>query len=378
MVKMCSAFASAGVRVELCTPKRRPPTRLSADGSVFDYYGVPPTFTHQWVPDIDLVALEQFLPSMFETSINQLHSYAWARYVVAREARRSRPDLLYTRDLGIAARALAAGLPLAWEVHRFPGERGRKLLISALRAGRPRVVAALTPFLRDGLVGMGFRSDEVIVEGDAIDLAAYTDPPSREEARSTLQLPSGPLVGFVGRFQAMEAERGVMDLINAIARVDGDLAPTLVLVGGPMDMAPTYRAEAVGAGLSNDQLLIVDRVPNAQVPLWLRALDIGVMPYPNTRHYALELSPLKMFEYMAAALPIVASDLPSIRLHLRDGVNALLAQPGDADAFAGAITRLLRDPAFAQGLAARANDGVAGLTWDGRARRILAAANVTP
>jgi glycosyltransferase involved in cell wall biosynthesis len=377
MVKMCGAFAAAGVRVELCTPRRRQPSLTSANGSVFDYYGVAPAFAHQRLPDIDLVVLEQFLPSMFETSVNQLHSYVWARYAIAREASRPRPDLLYTRDLGIAVRALAAGLPLAWEVHRFPGERGRRMLVGALRSGRPRVVAALTPFLRDELVDMGFRSDEVIVEGDAIDPVSYARPPSREEARSTLRLPSGPLVGFVGRFQAMEAERGMTDLIHAIARVDIDLAPTLVLVGGPMDVATSYRAEAARAGLPDDRLLIVDRVPNAHVPVWLRALDIGVMPYPNTRHYALELSPLKMFEYMAAGLPIVASDLPSIRLHLEDGVNALLGRPGDPVSSAEAITRLLRDPGLAERLASRARDDVAGLTWDARAQRILASAGVT-
>ena len=88
-----------------------------------------------------------------------------------------------------------------------------------------------------------------------------------------------------------------------------------------------------------------------------RAADAGAMCWPfriRHRRFPRDItSPLKLFEYMAAGRPIVASDLPSIREVLRDGVNALLVPPGDPVAMAAAIARLLGDRALAARLAAR-------------------------
>jgi glycosyltransferase involved in cell wall biosynthesis len=377
IVQMCRAFAATGVDVELCTPKRRQPTALMETQSPFDYYGVERTFTHRYLPDIDLVRLEQRLPSWLETSVNQLHSYAWGRQRIWIE-RRQPSELLYTRDLGIAAGALRRGVPLGWEVHAFPGARGRRMLARGLKVSRPRTVVALTPFLREALLRVGFFDHEIIVEGDAVDPTSSLEPLSHEAARAIVGLPQGPMIGFVGRFQAMESERGLLDLIRASARVQTTPEPTLVLLGGPMELAPRYRAAAAEVGLRDDRLLMFDRVPNDQVPVWLQALDIGAMPYSETKHHALAASPLKMFEYMEAGLPIVASDLPSIRLHLRDGQNALLVRPGDPALFAEAITRLINDPALGRRLAAQARADVSGLTWRARAERILLAAGVGP
>ena len=107
-----------------------------------------------------------------------------------------------------------------------------------------------------------------------------------------------------------------------------------------MDRVPSYRSIAAEHGLDPDRVRFVDRVPNADVPTWLAAFDVAVMPGRRTQHFAYETSPLKLFEYLAAGLPVVAIDLPSMRLVLRDGENALLADPDDPAALPGAISRL--------------------------------------
>jgi len=85
-------------------------------------------------------------------------------------------------------------------------------------------------------------------------------------------------------------------------------------------------------------------------------------------------SPLKLFDYMAAGVPIVASDLPALREVLTDEENALLVPPGEPDGLARAIERLLGDPALADCLRGRAFADVAAYTWDRRAERIIEAA----
>ena len=82
-------------------------------------------------------------------------------------------------------------------------------------------------------------------------------------------------------------------------------------------------------------------------------------------------SPLKMFEYLAAGVPIVAADLPVFREILVHGKNALLFPPGDATALAAAVRRLAEDPGLSRRLGERARRDAEGFTYARRARRIL-------
>jgi len=79
-----------------------------------------------------------------------------------------------------------------------------------------------------------------------------------------------------------------------------------------------------------------------------------------------------MFEYMAAARPIVASDLPALRGTLQHERNALLVAPDEVAPLAAAIARALADSGLAARLAAAARADVAQLSWEARARTVLA------
>ena len=110
-------------------------------------------------------------------------------------------------------------------------------------------------------------------------------------------------------------------------------------------------------------------VPPAEVAAQLRAADVLVLPNPASAISSAFTSPLKLFEYMAAGRPIVATDLPSMREVLHAEENALLVEPGNA---AGARRRhppgASRTPALAARLAGR-GDGDGGGVHVGAPRR---------
>ena len=377
IVKMCEAFAAAGADVELRHPRRAQEDPALSDATVFEHYGVPGSFRVRAIRGPDVVALEPRLPEGVSRPMIQGWSGAW-ELAATLAARSARPDLIYTRDLAVAVAAARLGVRVVYEVHQIPGPRTRR----AIRwvASRPSLrLVALTPFLRDLLVGDGFDPARITVEGDAVDPAPYRDLPTAAEARARLDLPPGrPIAGFAGRFQTLEEEKGLPELVRAMAHVPtvGGRDPLLVCVGGPLDRGAAYMDVARASGVRADRLRFEDRVPHDAVPLWLRAFDVGVLPYPDTPHYARAMSPLKLFEYMAAGTPIVATDLPTTRLVLRDGSNALLVPPDDVRAMGTAIRGLLVDPERAGRLAARARSDVGELTWEARARRILAFAGL--
>ena len=138
-----------------------------------------------------------------------------------------------------------------------------------------------------------------------------------------------------------------------------------------MDAVPAYLELARRFGVSEKRLRFVDRVPNTEVPLWIRACDVVTIPWPWTEFSAYYTSPMKLFEYMAAGVPIVATDLPSIHEVLRHGENAWLVEPGNSEALAEGIHAVIENPELAKRLAEHARQEVEKYTWERRAASIL-------
>ena len=107
-----------------------------------------------------------------------------------------------------------------------------------------------------------------------------------------------------------------------------------------------------------------------EVAALLREADLLVLPNRATSVSANYTSPLKLFEYLAAGRPIVASDLPALREILRDRENAWLVPPDDTAALAAALKTIARDKALAVRLAKAAFDSAAAYSWDRRAERL--------
>ena len=219
------------------------------------------------------------------------------------------------------------------------------------------------------------REERALVMGEGVDLAAYAALPAPDLCRARLGLPvDRPIVAYVGRFRTYNQEKGIPELVRAMASVPvvGGNDPLLVCVGGPMDGVPAYRREAHAAGTPEDRLHFVDRVPSHEVPYWIRAADVAVMPFPASDHSARYMSPMKVFEYMAAGAPIVATDLPAVRDVLEHDRNAWLVPPGDVDALGRGIGELLLDAERARRLATQARLDVEPYDWTMRAHRLLA------
>jgi len=371
--KMCEAFALNGAEVVLLHPYRHQADPQLVGRTVFDYYGIKPIFQVQTLKNLDVVVLNRFILDRIFTPIFFAHALIWG-YYAASVARQFRADLYYTRDTTIAYWLVRMGLPTVYEAHVVPN-RGQKLLLRKIkRQTSLRLIVVLTSFLRQRFLDMGFSSDQVIVLPDGVDLDLFERLPSKEDCRRRLGLPlDRPIIGYIGRFRTLEMEKGIPELVEAmkdLSSVNG-AEPLLLCVGGPMDAVPAYLELARRIGIPQDRLRFVDRVPNTEVPYWIRAFDVALAPFPRTDHYAYFMSPLKLFEYIAAGVPILATDLPSIREVLRHGENAWLVPPSDPKALAEGIRNLLENPDLAERLAQQARKDVRQYTWKRRAAVIL-------
>lgn len=198
------------------------------------------------------------------------------------------------------------------------------------------------------------------------------DPSRFDAAYAARQRPrtTGALtIGFVG---TLKPWHGVPTLVDGWARLrERGVDAALLLVGDGPERA-RIEADLRARGLAAHATLTGSVVP-ADVPALLARMDIAVAPYPATHDFY--FSPLKLYEYLAAGLPVACSRVGHLGEVIRDGIDGLLFEAGSPAALADALLRLAADaPLRARlGRAGRARV-LADHTWDGVARRILSLA----
>lgn len=121
------------------------------------------------------------------------------------------------------------------------------------------------------------------------------------------------------------------------------------------------------------KLEVVPFVPHRDVRLWWERSDLVLLPYQRSLPHADSISPIKLFEAMAAGRPIVVSDLPTIREIVDPETTALLVEPADTEAWIAAVRRLQNDRQLARRLAQAAKEKARDYSWEKRAERIARA-----
>lgn len=183
--------------------------------------------------------------------------------------------------------------------------------------------------------------------------------------------PAGLLAVFAGAFRSWH---GAVQLVRAVRRLRerGRDDISAVLIGdGP------ERRGVEDEARGTDGLIFTGAVPHAEMPAHLAAADVGVAPFDLAAHGPLALgfywSPLKIFEYMASGLPVVAPRVDRLPALVTDGVEGLLYAPPDPGPLAETLERLLDRPLRARlGAAARAR-AVADFSWMAHCRLLEAA-----
>ena len=368
IVENCSAFAAAGTGVTLLRARRRPAPGIATGVDPRDYYGVARDFAIESLPCLEPTWSSRLLQS----TAFRLMAASFGVGLLARVRRLGPDGVLYSRDpvpLLFASFALPPRR-LAYEAHQLPRSRqGRWLHRACVR--RAGLVVAVTERIAAAASAAGARA--TLVARDGFRAARYAGLPTRGAARHSLGLPpDGFIVGYVGQLRTLGMAKGVEQLVDALGRFR-DAPCSLAIVGGSAAEVEALRRRWQELGLASDRLIAPGQVPPEQVPLWLAALDVGTIPFPNSPHYAECASPMKLFEYLAAGLPIVASDLPALAEVLVDGETALLTPPGDVAALAAALRRLREDAALRATLASGALRAAGAYTWTARAQRVIGA-----
>lgn len=338
VMKMCQAFASKGHSVKLiCIDGKK-----KVDDE-YDFYGVERCF------EIIKLRRPKGRVGNFVYGLRIRHLLKNGH---------SLPDIFYARNIYGLAFIANTGIPLIYEAHSIPGSM-RSLLENWLlsRTNFARLVVISNVLKSKYLELFGFLDEKMIrVAHDAADLPLnYSD--------NIINLDDKKV--NVGYFGSLYTGRGlglISELVRRLPYIN------FHIIGGLPNNVSIWKSKL--DHYSN--VFLYGFMPHPEAEKYRQAMDILIAPYQETVVTSEWMSPLKIFEYMAAGKAIVCSDFPVLREVLSDGINALLVSPRDVDQWYEALIKLSADSALRHKLSTNARKKVEKyFTWTIRAARVL-------
>jgi glycosyltransferase involved in cell wall biosynthesis len=178
-----------------------------------------------------------------------------------------------------------------------------------------------------------------------------------------------PRVLFVG---TLIGDRGVTAAVQAMTIVSRTMPTAVLIVVGDGPDRARIEAAVDGASL-RDHVILLGWRDSVHLGGYYHHADIGLLPFRDTPHIRVTLAN-KLFDYMAAGLPVVAVDVPPMRRVLEETQAGVLYPPNDVRELARAIVELLADPSRRATLGANGRRAViTHYSWRQDEARLLAA-----
>ncbi len=300
-----------------------------------------------------------------------------------------RPSVLHTTThfvnaLAVRAVASAVGIPWIYEVRgqladTWASKRGPEAVTSEryisfqnreaeVTSTADGVITLGEEMLR-GLVRAGVDPEKIALAPNGVGEEFLEEPADPRAARAELGLPIEDV--HIGTVSSLVPYEGLDVLIDAFALVAQKHKNVRLLIVGGGESAPGLRRRAAAIGLAPESVL-PGRVPRKDAHKYHQALDIFVLPR-HDHQVTRSVTPLKPFEAMACARPVVATDLPALREIVTDEETGIIVPPAHTADLASALERLVVDAELRDRLGASGRRLVlADRTWGASAAASLA------
>jgi len=283
-------------------------------------------------------------------------------------------DLVYERyalwSFSAMEYAQAQGIPGILEVnaplieeqvtHRGLIDRHKAEVVTQLVFKKATVLIAVSKSVANYLGSYPQTQDKVHIVPNGVN-------PDRFPLHLNPTLPSKKFtVGFVG---SMKPWHGLPILVDAFTQLHHRYPETRLLIVGDGPVRSPLEAHFTDHGME-DAVEFTGKIPPSQVPGYLASMDVTVAPYPAEQNFY--FSPLKVYEYMAAGLPIVASGIGQIEAVIEDGINGLLYEPGNSEQLIHCLDSLRQQPELRYQLGKNARMTIVrSHTWTQAVQKIL-------
>ncbi len=275
---------------------------------------------------------------------------------------------------------LLTGKPTIYDVHEVYADfiRVKDYMPAWVRYPIAWTFRWLEPLLSRMQSALIFADDQIAADFQGVDLPKTTlfNFPARSFVEQGVEATRDvntrePVILHLG---GHERNRGTRLMVEAFSRVHDEMSDARLLLVGhfmPPELEHEVREDVAAHGLE-DAVTITGRVPFEEIGTYLKRASAGWVPWQPVPKNKKNI-PTKLFEYMAYALPVVSSDLPSTRPFVGDEENGYRVTADDPDAHAVAFLRLLRHTERAQEMGRAGQELVqTRYNWGSMEERLLA------
>lgn len=316
-------------------------------------------------------ALKRFLPQRITGALRDIYEiYFDAKlfHIIEPQVRNIKPDIILQKHCRYGQVGVRLGrkyhIPVfldditpVWEGEKI-NDRGLKFIARYIRKkvfSQASGLIAVSPDMQAQLKSENIPEDRILLVPNGVDCDLFDPDMTSLEVRTRFGLIDKVVVGYAGLFAAYHNLDFLIRTTNFISQSIPNIH--FLLVGDIRDGELRDMARELGI---EDRFTITGRVPHIEVPLYLNAMDICVLP--GTLPY---MSPLKIYEYMAMGKPVIAPNGNSTtETVIIPNKNGLLFEAGNENSLAKAIILLAKKPELMREMGAESRRFVkSNFTW---------------
>ena len=341
-MKVCESFGLEDVDVELVLPTRK--NYKFKEVSCFEYYNAKNVFKIEKIKTCDPNFLMNLPNGIYIKFQILFFIYSLKKYL--KKKKKNKDLILYTRDEYLLPVLQKFSEKVVWEAHTLPKNKNHYLKYWE----KCHKIVTISQGLKNELIKLGIDKNEILVAPDGVDLSNFqSSTSSLQNLKEKLNLPKHKkIIMYTGHLYDW---KGVQVLAGAAEFLSNDFMA--VFVGGTEHDVKTFK-EKNKKLIQNNKILVLGYQLPRQIPLYLKCADALALLNSGKQDISSKYtSPLKMFEYMASNIPIIASDLPSIKEILNEN-NAIFFKPDNAEDLAKNIKDILQNSEFADKISKQA------------------------
>lgn len=356
IMKTIERFLIEGAEVTLLLPNRKNPIT----DSLQNFYGLKVLPKIFYVPNY-VGFLEKYFHSLYffiQRILFAVSSFLTGLF--------SSADIVYSRELTISFFLALFGKIVVFEDHE-PKTRFRVLYLFFLRHIPYKVVVAKNLLNLYSQAGISQSSSIVVPNG--VELAEFDMVKINKSIWQEVGIPKNTkIILYVGHFYRW---KGVYDLVSTSEYLSPPSVDwRIVMIGGT-----TVDQKKITEYIDERHITGVTILPfmnHKRIVEYIKSADVLVLPNTaveeRSRNYT---TPIKLFEYMASGVPIVATNLSSFSDYIQDGENAVMSEPDNVRMLALSIQQVISDEDLGARISKKARKDVEKYTWEERGRKIF-------
>lgn len=350
--KVCEKLSEIGNDIKLLVPNRK--NHVGDD--LFEYYGIKRNFEFERIPCLDVIFLGHYIGALafyIQTLFFSIRLFI---------KKIDKGSLIYSRDIIPVWIFKLRGFSVVYNAHNWSKKRKWFLRIFL---GKDLKVVCNSEGTRRQVIKSGFSNSVAIPNG--VELREFENLGNKVDIRKNFNLPlDKKIIMYVGHLYGWKGVEIIL-LTAKLLRNRDDII--FIIIGGDKIERREYEVKIVKEGIEN--VLFLGHKLKKEIPKYLTSADILLLPNTSVTNESVKFtSPIKMFEYMASGVPIITSDMPSIREVLNDD-TALFVKAGDYQALSLGIEKILSDNVFGERVAHNARESVKKYTWDEHVRKLI-------